>query len=87
MIMLHMDDTVDEEDVLMILMSWKYKTRVRKSRSRGDDFSPKFRFRRAADNRELKQLRRRQQQERHKFAYLTMKNSIFARFARAVFIF
>ena len=38
-------------------------------------------------NRELKQPRRRQQQERHKFAYLTMKNSIFARFARAYFIF
>ena len=82
-----MDQTVDEEDVLMILMSWKYKTRVCKSRSSGDDFSPKFRFRRAADNRELKQLRRRRQQERHKFAYLTMKNSIFARFARAFFIF
>ena len=39
------------------------------------------------DNRKLKQPRRRQQQERCKFAYLTMKNSIFARFARAVFIF
>ena len=37
--------------------------------------------------RELKQPRRRRQQERHKFAYLTMKNSTFARFARAVFIF
>ena len=35
----------------------------------------------------LKQPRRRQQQEPHKFAYLTMKNSIFARFARAFFIF
>ena len=31
------------------------------------------------------QLRR--QQKPHRFAYLTMKNSIFARFARAVFIF
>ena len=37
--------------------------------------------------RELKQPRRRRQQEPHKFAYLTMKNSIFARFARAFFIF
>ena len=38
-------------------------------------------------NRELKQPRRRRQQKLHKFAYLTMKNSIFARFARAFFIF
>jgi len=38
--------------------------------------------------RELKQPRRRRQQNPHKFAYnLTMKNSIFARFARAYFIF
>ena len=37
--------------------------------------------------RELKQPRRRRQHERHKFAYLTMKNSIFTRFARASFIF
>ena len=29
----------------------------------------------------------RRQQKPHKFAYLTMKNSIFARFARAFFIF
>ena len=36
--------------------------------------------------RELTQPRRRRQQEPHKFAYLTMKNSIFARFARAVLI-
>ena len=35
----------------------------------------------------LKQPRRRRQQEPHKFAYLTMKSSIFARFARAFFIF
>ena len=35
--------------------------------------------------RELK--RRRRQQKPHKFAYLTMENSIFARFARAFFIF
>ena len=38
-------------------------------------------------NRELKQPRRRRQQKPHKFAYLKMKNSIFARFARAFFIF
>ena len=38
-------------------------------------------------NRELKQPRRRRQQKPHKFAYLTMKNSIFARFARAYFNF
>ena len=42
------------------------------------------------ENRELKQPRRRRQQERHKFAYLTKKNNSFARFARfarALFIF
>ena len=38
-------------------------------------------------NRQFKQPRRRRQQKPHKFAYLTMKNSIFARFARAFFIF
>ena len=37
--------------------------------------------------RELKQPRRRRQQKPHKFAYLTVKNIIFARFARAYFIF
>jgi len=37
--------------------------------------------------RELKQPRRRRQQRAYKFAYLTTKNSIFARFARALFIF
>ena len=38
--------------------------------------------------RELKQPRRRRRQQKlHKFAYLTMKNSIFARFARAFLIF
>ena len=37
-------------------------------------------------SRELKQPRRRRQQKPHKFAYLTTKNSIFARFARAFFI-
>ena len=40
-----------------------------------------------ADIREFTQPRRRRQQERHKFAYLTVKNNRFARFARAVFIF
>ena len=38
-------------------------------------------------NRELKQPRQRRQQEGHKFAYLTIKNNSFARFARAFFIF
>ena len=38
-------------------------------------------------NRELKQPQRQRKQKLHKFAYLTMKNSIFARFARAFFIF
>ena len=37
--------------------------------------------------REFTQPRRRRQQERHKFACLTVKNNRFARFARAVFIF
>ena len=36
---------------------------------------------------EIKQPRRRRQQKPHKFAYLTMKNSIFGRFARAFFFF
>ena len=38
-------------------------------------------------NRELKQPRGRWQQERHKFACLTMKNNSFSRFAGAFFIF
>ena len=37
--------------------------------------------------REFTQLRRRQQQERHKFAYLTVRDNSSARFASAVFIF
>ena len=37
--------------------------------------------------RKLKQPRRRRQQKPHKFAYLTMKNGIFARFARAFFFY
>ena len=37
--------------------------------------------------RELKQPGQGRQQNPHKFAHLTMKNSIFARFARAFFIF
>ena len=41
----------------------------------------------AGDIRELKQPRRRRQQKPHKFAYLTIENSIFVRFARAYFIF
>ena len=44
-------------------------------------------LRRNVYNRELKQPRRRRQQDRLKFAYLTMKNSSFAPFARALFIF
>ena len=43
-----MRDTLDEDDVLMI--SNEYKTYICKSRSREDDFSSKFRCRRAADN-------------------------------------
>ena len=39
-------------------------------------------------NRELTQPRRRRRQQKpHKFAYLTMKNNIFARFARAFLVF
>ena len=38
-------------------------------------------------NMELTQPRRLRQQKRHKFAYLTMKNNRFARFACALFIF
>ena len=38
-------------------------------------------------SRELKQPRRQRKRKPHKFAYLTMKNSTFARFARAFFIF
>ena len=37
--------------------------------------------------REFTQPRQQWQQERHKFAYLTVKNNRFARFARAFFIF
>ena len=41
-----------------------------------------------ASIKQLGQPRRQRQQERHKYAYLTMKNSSsFARFARAFFIF
>ena len=80
-----MDDTVDEEDVLMILMSWKYKTRVCKSLSSGDDFSPKFRFRRAADNRELKQLRRRRQQERKQIGIFDNEKQYFCTLRTCIF--
>ena len=41
----------------------------------------------SSETRELKQSRRRRQQKPNKVAYLTMKNSIFARFARAFLIF
>ena len=40
-----------------------------------------------SNNRQLKQPRRPRQQKPPKFAYLAIKNSIFARFARAVFIY
>ena len=43
--------------------------------------------RRQIDIRELNQPRQRQQQERHKFGRLTMKNNSSARFARVFFIF
>ena len=46
-----------------------------------------FAFLQSIFKRELKQPRRRRQQKPHKFAYLKMKNSIFARFGRAFFIF
>ena len=46
-----------------------------------------LRCRQNLKNRDLTQPRRRRQQERHKFAYLIVKKSSFARFARAVFIF
>ena len=49
--MLYVDETLEEEDVLMILfMNKKYKTALWKSRSRKDGFFSKFRCRRAADN-------------------------------------
>ena len=48
-------------------------------------FIGKFRLLRVY--RELRQPRRRRRQERHKFTYLTMRNSSFARFARVIFIF
>ena len=41
----------------------------------------------AQDNWKLKQPRRQRQQERHIFAYLTMKNKSFPRFTRAFFSF
>ena len=40
-----------------------------------------------ADNRELKQPRPRRLHERHKLAFLTLKNITFPRFAGAIFIF
>ena len=50
-------------------------------------FSNMLRLSNRPSQRELKQARRRRQQKPHKFAYLTMKNNSFARFARAFFIF
>ena len=47
-IILYMRDTLDEEDVWKIYV--EYKTYICKSRSHEDDFSSKFRCRRAADN-------------------------------------
>ena len=46
-------------------------------------FAHRFRLVGSSGNKEVKQPRR----EGHKFAYLTMKNSRFARFACAFFIF
>ena len=54
------------------------------SHNNGDEFKDDMC---TMESRELKQPRRRRQQKPHKFAYLTMKNSSFARFARAFFIF
>ena len=50
-------------------------------------FSFTVRHSRSKNNRELKQPRWRRRQKCHKFAYFTMKNGSFARFARAFFIF
>ena len=47
-IILYLRDTLDEEDALKIYV--EYKTYICKSRSREDDFSSKFRCRRATDN-------------------------------------
>ena len=56
-------------------------------KAENEEFTAVGSLRRQNLKRELTQPRRRRQQDRHKFAYLTMKNSSFARFARAVFIF
>ena len=48
--MLHMGDAHDKEDVLVILMSWKYKTRLCKFCSCEGGFSSKFCCQRAANN-------------------------------------
>ena len=53
--------------------------------SHGAHTNPAFAY--FAIIRELKQPRRRREQKPHKFAYLAMKNSIFARFARTFFNF
>ena len=48
-IRLYMDDTLDEEGILMIFDQLEVQTQHCKSRSLGDDFSSKFRCRRGAD--------------------------------------
>ena len=48
--MLCMDEKLHEDDVLMIFDDLKEQTPICKSRSREDDFSSKFRCRRATDN-------------------------------------
>ena len=47
--MLYMDDTLDEEDVLMIFDELEVETHLCNSRSLGDDFFSKFRCGRATD--------------------------------------
>ena len=48
--MLHMDNTLDEGDDLVIFDELELKTPPSKCRSRVDDFYSKFRCRQAADN-------------------------------------
>ena len=61
----------------------KYKRAAREART----YEQARAVRSPQNNRELKQPRRQRKRKPHKCAYLTMKNSIFARFARAFFIF
>ena len=53
----------------------------------GRGFKPRLDQHSGSLNREFTQPQRRRQQERHKSAYLTMKNNRFARFARVFFHF